>query len=162
MFISYEHCNSPARLALSHDDRAGGIPTYRERSSIMRNLFLSALVLAFMCVAVPVQAGLTLNVSPTSEDLFFTGTDSGTPDNFPGVGENVLFFTLDPADRFETTDSAIIFGAVDGVNSISLETGGTGTSTGTGVSTDTGVSTCLLYTSPSPRDGLLSRMPSSA
>ena len=24
------------------------------------------------------------------------------------------------------------------------------------------VSTCLLYTSPSPRDGLLSRMPSSA
>ena len=26
----------------------------------------------------------------------------------------------------------------------------------------TKVSTCLLYTSPSPRDGLLSRMPSSA
>ena len=25
-----------------------------------------------------------------------------------------------------------------------------------------GVGTCLLYTSPSPRDGLLSRMPSSA
>ena len=25
-----------------------------------------------------------------------------------------------------------------------------------------GISTCLLYTSPSPRDGLLSRMPSSA
>ena len=25
-----------------------------------------------------------------------------------------------------------------------------------------GVDTCLLYTSPSPRDGLLSRMPSSA
>ena len=25
-----------------------------------------------------------------------------------------------------------------------------------------GVKTCLLYTSPSPRDGLLSRMPSSA
>ena len=27
---------------------------------------------------------------------------------------------------------------------------------------DTGLKTCLLYTSPSPRDGLLSRMPSSA
>ena len=27
---------------------------------------------------------------------------------------------------------------------------------------DLGVNTCLLYTSPSPRDGLLSRMPSSA
>ena len=26
----------------------------------------------------------------------------------------------------------------------------------------TGVNPCLLYTSPSPRDGLLSRMPSSA
>ena len=26
----------------------------------------------------------------------------------------------------------------------------------------TGINTCLLYTSPSPRDGLLSRMPSSA
>ena len=26
----------------------------------------------------------------------------------------------------------------------------------------TGIITCLLYTSPSPRDGLLSRMPSSA
>ena len=30
------------------------------------------------------------------------------------------------------------------------------------VSTPKGVMTCLLYTSPSPRDGLLSRMPSSA
>ena len=27
---------------------------------------------------------------------------------------------------------------------------------------DTNISDCLLYTSPSPRDGLLSRMPSSA
>ena len=27
---------------------------------------------------------------------------------------------------------------------------------------DRGIYTCLLYTSPSPRDGLLSRMPSSA
>ena len=27
---------------------------------------------------------------------------------------------------------------------------------------DTGCRVCLLYTSPSPRDGLLSRMPSSA
>ena len=27
---------------------------------------------------------------------------------------------------------------------------------------NSGIETCLLYTSPSPRDGLLSRMPSSA
>ena len=41
---------------------------------------------------------------------------------------------------------------------------GTNNTTGTGL-VDTGVTksiTCLLYTSPSPRDGLLSRMPSSA
>ena len=31
-----------------------------------------------------------------------------------------------------------------------------------GLSAPTGKATCLLYTSPSPRDGLLSRMPSSA
>ena len=30
------------------------------------------------------------------------------------------------------------------------------------LSVDTSTETCLLYTSPSPRDGLLSRMPSSA
>src|SRR5680860_897764 len=38
-------------------------------------------------------------------------------------------------------------------------------STGDGTArqdTGGGVATCLLYTSPSPRDGLLSRMPSSA
>ena len=33
---------------------------------------------------------------------------------------------------------------------------------GIGVENMAGVYTCLLYTSPSPRDGLLSRMPSSA
>ena len=32
----------------------------------------------------------------------------------------------------------------------------------TAISTNTRVKNCLLYTSPSPRDGLLSRMPSSA
>ena len=34
--------------------------------------------------------------------------------------------------------------------------------TGTGTAVANGVEDCLLYTSPSPRDGLLSRMPSSA
>ena len=31
-----------------------------------------------------------------------------------------------------------------------------------GIKKDNGATICLLYTSPSPRDGLLSRMPSSA
>ena len=33
---------------------------------------------------------------------------------------------------------------------------------GSAAACNTGVKACLLYTSPSPRDGLLSRMPSSA
>ena len=37
----------------------------------------------------------------------------------------------------------------------------TGTKFGCGIA-QCGACTCLLYTSPSPRDGLLSRMPSSA
>ena len=37
-----------------------------------------------------------------------------------------------------------------------------GDAAGTAAADADGVSTCLLYTSPSPRDGLLSRMPSSA
>ena len=42
--------------------------------------------------------------------------------------------------------------------------GGTSSSTGTGGNggASSVSNTCLLYTSPSPRDGLLSRMPSSA
>ena len=35
-------------------------------------------------------------------------------------------------------------------------------STGFNYATNSNVNPCLLYTSPSPRDGLLSRMPSSA
>ena len=38
----------------------------------------------------------------------------------------------------------------------------TGSSSGTDSVAFGGIITCLLYTSPSPRDGLLSRMPSSA
>ena len=41
-------------------------------------------------------------------------------------------------------------------------TGPAGTASGTGATGNTGPTGCLLYTSPSPRDGLLSRMPSSA
>ena len=43
-----------------------------------------------------------------------------------------------------------------------LKPGEAGASTGGGIVSHKLDSTCLLYTSPSPRDGLLSRMPSSA
>ena len=41
-------------------------------------------------------------------------------------------------------------------------TSSTGQSSGASSGQSSGASSCLLYTSPSPRDGLLSRMPSSA
>ena len=53
-------------------------------------------------------------------------------------------------------------------NKIAMATGVSGTETLTVTTRTSGqqqmipVITCLLYTSPSPRDGLLSRMPSSA
>ena len=46
------------------------------------------------------------------------------------------------------------------VSSVATDPAGNTDSDGTGFTLDT--ITCLLYTSPSPRDGLLSRMPSSA
>ena len=52
------------------------------------------------------------------------------------------------------------YGRINALNSISL--GISGGVTGILGMNGAGKSTCLLYTSPSPRDGLLSRMPSSA
>lgn len=91
----------------------------------MRNLFLSSLVLAFMCVAVPVQAGLTLNV-PTSGDIFITGTDSGTPDSaftFNGSAF-VVDFQLG-SGGFLSTDFGSLSGAVNGASNVELFAGTT-------------------------------------
>ena len=53
-------------------------------------------------------------------------------------------------------------GEVDILNALIVSgEDGSGTFAGTLVNKDT-TNDCLLYTSPSPRDGLLSRMPSSA
>ena len=58
------------------------------------------------------------------------------------------------------TDQAEIPGAIDTL----VDTGGGGQATLPSITDTTSEPTfiCLLYTSPSPRDGLLSRMPSSA
>lgn len=94
----------------------------------MRNLFLSSLVLAFMCVAVPVQAGLILNVGPTSGDLFFTGTDSGTPDfgfTADGGEDYVVNFRLGDGN-FLISDSSSLSGAVNGGSGVTLLAATTG------------------------------------
>src|SRR5680860_1608080 len=61
----------------------------------------------------------------------------------------------------EAIASASAFGAVEGDQVIVIE-GDTRTPVGpaTGDEPITQYASCLLYTSPSPRDGLLSRMPS--
>ena len=102
----------------------------------MRNLFLSSLVLAFMCVAVPVQAGLTLNLDPTTQEVFFTGSSSGTPDRVGGG-----FFGDVPAFSFQTTpgsffavESPFLSGnLVSGVRSVQLFTGGANPGTATDI-----------------------------
>ena len=55
-------------------------------------------------------------------------------------------------DRAKSADALIDLSAIDELRGISETTDGI----------EIGALTCLLYTSPSPRDGLLSRMPSSA
>ena len=76
----------------------------------------------------------------------------GTPN-----GEVVLYM---PPDALKTTYTQGI-GDVDmgGFISLAMSAGGAGSELAAG---KFGIGACLLYTSPSPRDGLLSRMPSSA
>ena len=59
-------------------------------------------------------------------------------------------------EAFDGSSSSLEFDGEDVVNLGSLDVNGTG------VTLAAWVRACLLYTSPSPRDGLLSRMPSSA
>ena len=68
------------------------------------------------------------------------------------TNEFLGFFNSTPTAALDVTGNAKISG--------NLDIGGNLNVTGTTLSLDT--STCLLYTSPSPRDNRVSRMPSSA
>ena len=84
---------------------------------------------------------------------------SNTP--YGGMVQDGMFYNLDMANYVSgnTWPDASGYG-----RNFTFYTGsGTGTPwTTTANVVNIGTSTCLLYTSPSPRDGLLSRMPSSA
>ena len=94
--------------------------------------------------------------NPYSPNAFPAGT--GPPTD--GANVTTSLGTLGP----DTTNSLLQISASTGL-AITGITGPTGTTVLT-YNPTTGVvsynTVCLLYTSPSPRDGLLSRMPSSA
>ena len=69
--------------------------------------------------------------------------------------------TLGGAGNMTLTGAAATFGGTGSSQKVSLTSGGN-ISAVTFTITGTDSKGCLLYTSPSPRDGLLSRMPSSA
>ena len=64
--------------------------------------------------------------------------------------------------RIKILSKATITGEFFSTDPFSLEGSVNGTVISPGFSLEIGMQSCLLYTSPSPRDGLLSRMPSSA
>ena len=68
------------------------------------------------------------------------------PPGFIDIGANICSVTLDPQEQYVLELSKTIYGIVQAACAFSH------------VLNDT----CLLYTSPSPRDGATSRMPSSA
>ena len=73
-------------------------------------------------------------------------------DSVPGIGDNYLFtragnFTMDNSGNMTANGYYLQGWRLDSAGNLPA---------------NTTLLTCLLYTSPSPRDGLLSRMPSSA
>ena len=93
---------------------------------------------------------IDLNTSFTGEDSLDISIDAG---NGASTGDG-----LDELDLNETNDAL----SVDGVSYTFPLGDKTTVFVGDNMDGSTLYSTCLLYTSPSPRDGLLARMPSSA
>ena len=101
--------------------------------------------------------------------IYTNATDSTNPGTLLGFGTWVSFGAgkvpvgIDSGDTdFDTAEET------GGVKEVTLTAAQSGlpshshTQLGGGFNGGEGIEACLLYTSPSPRDGLLSRMPSSA
>ena len=101
-----------------------------------------------------------ITISNTTPTLTFTDTDAN-PDFQLKVNTGHFYFVDATANQtrfYVTPDGATNFeGNLNANKDFSVER-----HTNLDNVSIAGVTTCLLYTSPSPRDGLLSRMPSSA
>ena len=69
--------------------------------------------------------------------------------------------TWEPRDTLDTRDTGYVF-VPELENEEGVEPPRALPDTGASAALEDNIYNCLLYTSPSPRDGLLSRMPSSA
>ena len=78
-----------------------------------------------------------------------------------GVPYDLIFDMDEINEEFSTADVALVIGANDVVNP-AARTDKASPIYGMPILNVDHAKNCLLYTSPSPRDGLLSRMPSSA
>ena len=103
-------------------------------------------VLTFSASGLP--AGVTINTG--------TGEISGTP---TAVGSSTVTITATDTDGESVSSNEFAIIATDVPNAIPVFNGPIQNQTGI---VGEAVTPCLLYTSPSPRDATLSRMPSSA
>ena len=106
--------------------------------------------------------GLVTGVSTANITTALTvGADSGSDDSVALATDTLNFVGTTNEIETAVSNNQIQIGLPSAVTVGSLTTSGNvivgGDLTVSGTTT-----TCLLYTSPSPRDGLLSRMPSSA
>ena len=119
----------------------------------------------------------TIDVAKQVDAIFLGGVggpkwDSLEPANKPEKGllrirsELDLFANLRPSMAFPGLEdsSSLRKEVIEGLNILIVRelTGGIYFGTPREIKDDTAFNTCLLYTSPSPRDGTKSRMPSSA
>ena len=87
----------------------------------------------------------------------------GITDAFDGAYSSLTGTPTIPTNNNQLTNGAGYITSADGGNADTLDgINSTGFVRQLGDATSPNYQTCLLYTSPSPRDGLLSRMPSSA
>ena len=100
------------------------------------------------------------------KSISFSGASATLPSNAIGaydiVGTSDVYSFCEQADASQAADHPRWFYAAQAESASPSATKSVNIVSAAGGAAATDTCTCLLYTSPSPRDGLLSRMPSSA